>query len=55
MFLGEQATVPVGFNAEILDTLGGPAFAALVNPAATAMPTRKVEACILTESYDGRE
>jgi hypothetical protein len=55
MFLGEQATVPVGFNAEILDPLGGPAFAALVNPAATAMPTRKVEACILTESYDGRE
>jgi hypothetical protein len=55
MFLGEQATVPVGLNAETLEPLGVPAFTALVNPAVTAMPTRKVEACILTESYDGRE
>jgi hypothetical protein len=53
MFLGEQITVPVGLNAETLDPIDEPAFAALVNPVATAKPTRKVEACISTRYYGG--
>jgi hypothetical protein len=53
MFLGEQATVPVGLNADTLELPDAPAFAALTMATATARPTRKVESYILTSAYGG--